>query len=129
MVTFCLETKMGQFTSETVVFKEAIDQYNWLYPAWDTSLQAAVIAKSSGVENVIPVGSLEFVRDFCTQYFGVDGPQPKALNVPPELRQPKYTHRELWDVRTSAELKTLHGQHGDLLVKHGRTPKAFELST
>ena len=140
MVTFCLETKMGQFTPETVVFKEAIDQYNWLYPAshmdaiyfnqsdWDTSLQAAVIAKSSGVENVIPVGSLEFVRDFCTQYFGVDGPQPKALNVPPELRQPKYTHRELWDVRTSAELKTLHGQHGDLLVKHGRTPKAFELS-
>lgn len=140
MVTFCLETKMGQFTSETVVFKEAIDQYNWLYPAshmdaiyfnqsdWDTSLQAAVIAKSSGVENVIPVGSLEFVRDFCTQYFGVDGPQPKALNVPPELRQPKYTHREVWDVRTSAELKTLHGQHGDLLVKHGRTPKAFELS-
>ena len=33
MVTFCLETKMGQFTPETVVFKEAIDQYNWLYPA------------------------------------------------------------------------------------------------
>lgn len=33
MVTFYLETKMGQFTPETVVFKEAIDQYNWLYPA------------------------------------------------------------------------------------------------
>ena len=73
MVTFYLETKMGQFTPETVVFKEAIDQYNWLYPAshidvihfdqsdWEACLQAAVTAKSRGVENVIPVGSIQFV--------------------------------------------------------------------
>lgn len=140
MAIFYLETKYGQFTSETVVFKEAIEQYNWLYPAsrmdaiyfdqsnWDACLQAAVIAKSQGVENVIPVGSIQFVQHFCNDVFGLNGPLVKTLNVPPELRRPEYLHREVWDVQTPAELKKLYKQHGDLLVKPGRNPKSFELA-
>lgn len=140
MATFYLETKMGQFTPETVVFKEAIDQYNWLYPAsrmdaiyfdqsnWDACLQAAVIAKSRGVENVIPVGSIQFVEHFCNDVFGFDGPMVKALNVPPELQRPEYLHRKVWPNVDATQLKKLRKQYGDLLVKSGNTPKRFELA-
>lgn len=140
MAIFYLETKYGQFTSETVVFKEAIEQYNWLYPAsrmdaiyfdqsnWDACLQAAVIAKSRGVENVIPVGSVQFVQHFCNDVFGLDGPMVKALNIPRELRCLLYMRRLVWDSQTAKDLKSLHKQYGDLLVKPGKTPKLFEMT-
>ena len=138
MAILYLDTRNRCLTPETAAFLESVHQYNWLHPddrmdcvyelygTTRTATDVAVLANHLGAENVIPVGSVEFVRDFCTSILGL--PPVKALNVPPELRCLLYLHRLVWDDQTPAELEALYKQYGDLLVKPGKSPKLFEMT-
>lgn len=138
MAIFYLETRNRCLTPETASFLESVHQHNWLHPddrmdcvyelygTNRTATDVTVLANRLGPENVIPVGSVEFVQSFCMGILGL--PPVKTLNVPPELQCLLYLRRLVWDNQTPAELEVLHKQYGDLLVKPGKSPKLFEMT-
>lgn len=43
------------------------------------------------MEDIVPIGSIEFVQEFLKRYYQIEGVKP--LNIPEELRRPEYLKR------------------------------------
>lgn len=77
-----------------------------------------------GVDNIVPVGSIEFVNKVL-EYRGFDAVH--ALNIPPELDVPNFLHRRVLRDAMKLDLSLLADELGEFFVKPGRHPKRFPM--
>jgi len=77
---------------------QAIDWWEWYYGCekYNFILSETVPNKLEGYmpNQVVPVGSVEFVHAFIDKYRDVGCKKP--LNIPKELMQPEYLKRKVW---------------------------------
>lgn len=129
-------------TIEEATVAEAVQMQNWFdsgrerprhffltCPAPDF-LEGLI--QENGIENVVPVGSMEFVALFCEEH---NVPVPTAINIPPELDDYRYLQRRIWRGLSKEDvlaLPSLGQQDTDqpvrYLIKPGKTIKRFEIT-
>ena len=74
-------------------------------------------------ENIIPIGSIEFVNRFLERI----GKSPLiALNIPSEISDEEFTMRKIFRNKDISDLPALSKEYGPLIIKPERTPKLFE---
>jgi len=100
--TFLIQTVDGRIVHDfSFTLIEAIRYHNWLY---DNAIYNYVLSETTDrpkinpiqyypLENVIPIGTVEFVLEYLKKYYNIDNVKP--LNIPPVLMKPEYLKRHV----------------------------------
>lgn len=130
MTTFVLDQDIG-CDIEIATFKEAIRKKTWrngrVAEQGVSSGNTAGIEKAvreDGLQNVVPVGSIEFIQEFCKSHKVAP---VQAMNLPDELLLSNFPlGRNIWRDLTKSEFSQL--PNATYLLKPSKTPKRFAAS-
>lgn len=81
--------------------REAVRYHKWYYgndSPYDFALsETCEIPAAYKLEEIVPVGSVEFVLEFLKKYYGIKNVKP--LNIPLQLMTPSYIKRKMYHIK------------------------------
>jgi hypothetical protein len=110
-MTFLIQTIYGDIVHDFIFYLlDAIKYQNWynkerVYKYIES--EVPLYSNKFSGEEIIPIGTVEFVLEFLKTYYNMDNIKP--INIPEELNKKKYLKRSVWDYdpKTARKYKNL----------------------
>jgi hypothetical protein len=131
MKAFLIQTVFNQVVHDfSFHLIEAINYNNWYYskPVYTYALSETTDhpsfwgkVMSLELDNIIPIGTVEFVLEYLKRWYGIDNVRP--LSIPEKLMKPEYLKRKVW--HETAEQPKINTTGKCIFVKDNTKIKGF----
>jgi hypothetical protein len=112
MTTFFIQTENGEIIHDfAFTLVDALKYHKWYYVGKGN--YDYILSDSPDKENMVPVGSVEFVQEYLKKYLGIE--KVKPLNIPEPLLKPEYLKR--WVMYESFEVPTISNYTEPVFIK------------